>query len=133
MLQTKTSREKWTVRAALIAVGISALSALFTGWQAYEAHQAANREESPMVRASLTQEVREGIRPNTDRHGKLSIEVTNLGHRTMQLKNITLSAWKRVWIVLAPDKKEAHGVTGHRANVFPPNRVGLHEVPNIRT
>lgn len=59
-----------------------------------------------MVRASLTQEEKiDNLQFNRDRHGTLTIEVTNLGKRTMQIKNITLSAWKRVWVLQSPEEK----------------------------
>src|SRR5260370_37481984 len=41
-----------------------------------------SHEESPMVTASLTQELNgDHLQLNRDRHGKLTIEVTNLGNR----------------------------------------------------
>jgi len=81
------------------------LLALFSvGWQVYTYRE--SHEESPMVRASLTQELKgDHLQFNRDRHGKLTIEVTNLGKRTMQIKNITLSAWKRVWVLHSPEEK----------------------------
>ena len=73
------------------------------GWQVYTYRE--SHEESPMVRASLTQELKgDHLQFNRDRHGELTIEVTNLGNRTMQIKTITLSAWKRVWVLHSPNK-----------------------------
>lgn len=64
-------------------------------WQIYTYRD--THEESPMVRGSLTQEV--GEKFNRDRHGMLTIKVTNLGKQKMQIKSITLSAFKRVWVL----------------------------------
>jgi len=100
--QTKPS---WLDKSAKALALPGFLLALFSvGWQVYTYRE--SHEESPMVRASLTQEWKGGhLQFNRDRHGKLTIEVTNLGKRTMQIKNITLSGWKRVWVLHSPEEK----------------------------
>jgi hypothetical protein len=72
------------------------------GWQVYTYRE--SHEESPMVRATLTQELKgDRLEFNRDTDGKLTIEVTNLGKRTMQIKSVTLSGWNRVWVLHSPE------------------------------
>jgi len=103
MFQTKASREKWTAWGVWIAIGVSGLSALFTGWQAYEAHRAADREDGPMVRVGIVSQALPGFPKKTN---EMFIEVTNLGPQTMHVKSITLYGWKRVWTIHAPTDKQ---------------------------
>jgi hypothetical protein len=100
------SKPSWLDKSAKALALPGFLLALFSvGWQVYTYRE--SREESPMVRASLTQELKgDHLQFNRDRHGKLTIEVTNLGNRTMQIKSITLSAWKRVWVLHSPEKNK---------------------------
>jgi len=99
------SKPSWLDKSAKALALPGFLLALFSvGWQVYTYRE--SREESPMVRASLTQELSGDHLPlNRDRHGKLTIEVTNLSTRTMQIKSITLSGWKRVWVLHSPNEK----------------------------
>ncbi len=99
------SKPSWLDKSAKALALPGFLLALFSvGWQVYTYRE--SREESPMVRASLTQELKgDHLQLNRDRHGKLTIEVTNLGNRTMQIKTIALSAWKRVWVLHSPEEK----------------------------
>jgi len=99
------SKPSWLDKSTKALALLGFLLALFSvGWQVYTYRE--SHEESPMVRASLTQELKgDHLLFNRDRHGKLTIEVTNLGKRTMQIKSITLSAWKRVWVLHSPEEK----------------------------
>ena len=101
----EVSKSPWFERLSKLLALPGFLLALFSvGWQVHiykETH-----EESPMVRGSLTQEVRGmGLELNKDKHGKLEIEVTNLGRQTMQVKSITLSGWGRTWNMYSPSEK----------------------------
>lgn len=105
----REGRERVAIRIALLAALFSGLAAIFTGWQAYEAHKArivADREESPMVRISLLQTLREGTRFAVNPQGELSVEATNLGHEMMQVKSITLFAGKRYWTIHTATEKQ---------------------------
>jgi hypothetical protein len=97
------SKPSWLDKSAKALALPGFLLALFSvGWQVYTYRE--GHEESPMVRASLTQELKvDHVQFNRDRHGKLTIEVTNLGNRVMQIKSVTLSAWKRVWVLHSPE------------------------------
>jgi hypothetical protein len=99
------SKPSWLDKSAKALALPGFLLAIFSvGWQVYTYRE--SHEESPMVRASLTQElIGDHLPLNRERHGKLTIEVTNLGNRIMQIKTITLSAWKRVWVLHSPDEK----------------------------
>ena len=99
------SKPSWLDKSAKALALPGFFLALFSvGWQVYTYRE--SHEESPMVRASLTQEMKgDHLQFNRDRHGELTIEVTNLGNRTMQIKTITLSAWKRVWVLHSPEEK----------------------------
>jgi hypothetical protein len=125
------SKPSWLDKSAKALALPGFLLALFSvGWQVYAYQE--SREESPMVRASLTQELKgEHLQFNRDTRGKVTIEVTNLGKRTMQIKSITLSAWKHVWGPAQPGGEESHIFTGNRANLIETNELGLCEVPDI--
>src|SRR5438876_1298816 len=99
------SKPSWLDKSAKALALPGFFLALFSvGWQVYTYRE--SHEESPMVRATLTQEMKgDHLQFNRDRHGKLTIEVTNLGKRAMQIKSITLSAWKRVWVLHSPNEK----------------------------
>lgn len=73
------------------------------GWQVYTYRE--SHEESPLVRVSPVLNVNEGTRFAIKPHGEITVEVTNLGQRTMQVKSITLFAGKRVRIIRAPSKE----------------------------
>jgi hypothetical protein len=92
--------------AKLLAIPGFFLALFSVGWQVHTYRE--SHEESPMVRGSLTQEFTTSILKgfNRDKHGKLTIDITNLGSRTMLVKNVTVSAFNRVWIIRAPQENK---------------------------
>jgi hypothetical protein len=51
MLETEASRERWAVRLSLIAGVVALCAAIFTGWQAWEAHQTRKDTQAQFERA----------------------------------------------------------------------------------
>jgi hypothetical protein len=86
--------------AKALAVPAFLLAVLSLGWQVYTYQE--SHEESPRIHGSVTQT---GKQLNPDKDGKLSIQITNLGKRTMQIKTVTLSGWNRVWVLYVPPEK----------------------------
>jgi hypothetical protein len=69
-------------------------------WQIYTHRE--SEKENPMVNGSLTQELGPKLEFNKDKRGTLGIEITNLGPRTMEIKNVTLAAGANTWILWSP-------------------------------
>ena len=91
--------------AKALAVPGFLLAVLSLGWQVYTYQE--SHEENPRILGSVTQT---GKQLNPDKDGKLSIQITNLGKRTMQVKTVTLSGWNRVWILYVPPEKTTFDV-----------------------
>lgn len=102
-------KPSWLDRfAKALAVPGFLLAVCSLGWQIYTYRE--SHEEAPMVQGSLEVtwtrlhgDIEQLYR--SGKNGKLVIEVTNIGQRTMQVKSVTLSAFKRVWVLRAPDEK----------------------------
>lgn len=92
---------------------IGTLLGLFGLWLSYSNYRwqqntyQESHEESPRIHGSVSQT---GKQLNPDKLGRLYIQITNLGKRTMQIKTVTLSGWNRVWILYVPPEKTTFDV-----------------------
>ena len=96
--QNKTSLFDRIAKA--LAVPGFLLAVLSLGWQVYTYQE--SHEESPRIHGSVTQT---GGHVNPYKNGELSIQITNLGKRTMQIKTVTLAGWNHIWILYVPPEK----------------------------